>query len=92
MLIYSYSKPSRTEVLLLETKVVLKYKEGVWLGCFKKKYISIMLYVLFRTDCSLTMEMVTVIVLLSKNEPLQELTHEGLQNTWGQQQGKLMLL
>lgn len=30
---------------------------------------------------SLTMEIVTVIVLLSKNEPLQELTHEGLQNT-----------
>lgn len=30
---------------------------------------------------SLTMEMVAIIVLLSKNEPLQELTHEGLQNT-----------
>lgn len=44
-----------------------------------------------QTVC-LTMEMVTVIVLLSKNEPLQELTHEGLQNTWGQQQCKLMLL
>lgn len=29
----------------------------------------------------LAMERVTVIVLLSKNEPLQELTHEGLQNT-----------
>jgi len=41
---------------------------------------------------SLAMERVTVIVLLSKNEPLQELTHEGLQNTWGQLQCKLMLL
>lgn len=30
---------------------------------------------------SLATERVTVIVLLSKNEPLQELTHEGLQNT-----------
>lgn len=30
---------------------------------------------------SLAMERVTVIVLLSKNEPVQELTHEGLQNT-----------
>lgn len=30
---------------------------------------------------SLAMERVTVIVLLSKNEPPQELTHEGLQNT-----------
>lgn len=41
---------------------------------------------------SLAMERVTVIVLLSKNEPVQELTHEGLQNTWGQLQCKLMLL
>lgn len=47
MLIYSYSKSINTEELLLETKIVLKYKKVVK----KKKKVCIMLYVLFRTGC-----------------------------------------
>lgn len=85
MLIYSYSKPRRTGVLLLEKKVVLKYKKGFWTSfffvcLFLNTTASCCMFSSEQTVC-LTMEMVTVIVLLSKNEPLQELTHEGLQNT-----------
>lgn len=77
MLIYSYSKSLNTEVLLLETKTCLKYKEVV-----KKKQPSTSCCTFYlEQTVSLTMEIVTVIVLLSKNEPQQELTHEGLQNT-----------
>lgn len=74
-----------------------------WRTTIRKKNVLKVFFFLNKTNTSfwmfyseqtvsLTMEIVTVIVLLSKNEPLQELTHEGLQNTWGQQQCKLMLL
>ena len=54
-------------------------------NCFqeqKKKKKNTACWIFYSEQAvSLAMERVTVIVLLSKNEPLQELTHEGLQNT-----------